>query len=245
MSHDTARVPATVVPEIPAGEAVLALALHWGERLVALEHVAPGQRPRGVAGAVLPQVHWAGEAAVVRLPEGGERLVSAETPVREPLGRGLTLSARLRRREAAIAAGEPTREQLFAFRVLAFATLGLLAAIAMLVVTPTLEDDDASLFDGPRPGPTARFEQPVPQPEKKVFDAAVAPVDPGRVGAKAHAAPRTARPGQRDARAEASALLEAIMGGLPRASPPPASGAPSTTPWSGWRGLRWGRPPTG
>ncbi|MEW5737754.1 MAG: AgmX/PglI C-terminal domain-containing protein [Myxococcota bacterium] len=191
-------------------ERVVALSLHWGDRLVSLEHVAPGQRPYLATEAV---VTWTSDAPSLSTQGSPLRPISPDDEVSVPLASGLTLKARLRNREVAPEALEPSGEQLFAFRVFAFATLGLIAVIAMMVVTPVVEDDDSSFFRGAAPGPSAHYVQPIPV-MKKVMDAAKAPIDPGRQGErqspKQTAAPAT---GKRDARAAARSLLDEMMGG--------------------------------
>ncbi|MCC6334602.1 MAG: AgmX/PglI C-terminal domain-containing protein [Myxococcales bacterium] len=205
---DTSRVCATRV-SAPLDEPVLALSLRWGDRLLSLEHVGPGQRPhiRDVA------LTWTEAGPSLTPPRSPRIRITPDAVVSVPLPSGLTLEARLRRREAAPEGLEPSREQLFFLRVFAFATLGLLAAIAMMVVTPALEDGDLGFFHGPALGPQAHYVQPIPV-LKKVMDAAPALVDPGKQGEMRTPAKAAAHPaGERDKRAEARSLLETMMGG--------------------------------
>lgn len=216
MSTDTARVCTTRVSAPPPDEAVLALSFHWGERLVALEHLSAGQRARGVEGAAAPAIAWEGTTPRLVVPGEVDVPVRAGEALEVPLRSGLTLRARLHRREAAAAATEPSGGQLLFFRVLAFATMALIATIAMMVVTPVVEDDDIAFFGGPENGPVARFVVPSPVPAR-VFDAAPAPIDPGKEGARPSPKANVAREGAErspaDRRAEVGALLNLMMGG--------------------------------
>ena len=219
MSTDTCRVVTTRVSSPPPDEAVLALSFHWGERLVSLEHLAVGEHAKGVVGAGAPAITWDGTTPRLQVPGELDAAVRAGEALEVPLQSGLTLRARLHRREVAAAAGEPSGEQLLFFRVTAFATLGLIAAVAMMVVTPVVDDDeDSAFFGGPELGPSAHFVEPSPLP-KHVFDAVPAPVDPGRVGKtgeptsepKLAATASDATPG--DKKAKVNDLLRQMMGG--------------------------------
>lgn len=219
MSTGTCRVVTTRVSSPPPDEAVLALSFHWGERLVSLEHLAVGEHAKGVVGAGAPAITWDGATPRLQVPGELDAAIRAGEAVEARLRSGLTLKARLHRREVAAAAAEPSREQLLFFRVIAFATLGLIAAVAMMVVTPVVDDDgDSAFFDGPQLGPSAHFVEPSPLP-KHVFDAAPAPVDPGREGTKVEptAEPKLAAtasgatPG--DKKAKVNELLRQMMGG--------------------------------
>lgn len=219
MSTDTARVCTTRVSAPPPDDAVLALSFHWGERLVALEHLAEGAQAKGVAGAGAPAITWDGQTPRLVVPGELDATVRPGEALEVSLRSGLTLRARLHRREAAATAGEPSGEQLLFFRVMAFATLGLIAAVAMMVVTPAL-DDEAYVppFLGPPPRALrARFE-PSPLPAH-VHDAVPAPIDPGRVGARGVESPRLAKAGApaaasvADKRAKVNDLLRQMMGG--------------------------------
>jgi len=208
MSRDTRRVSSTRVPTPPAGEAVLAVSLHWGDRLVAYEHLEPGARGQAA-------VRWRGASAEVPVAGGPPLTAAPGELVTAALPSGLTLTARLRRREGALPAVEPSPSHLFFLRVLAFAALGLLAVIAMMVVTPVVEDEGPSFFRGDEPGPTAHFVVPVPT-VARVFDAARAPVDPGRQGKarpRPASTPSTGHAARPDVRATARALLDEMMGG--------------------------------
>lgn len=218
MSTDTCRVVTTRVSSPAPDEAVLALSFHWGERLVSLEHLAVGEHAKGVVGAGAPAITWDGTTPRLHVPGELDAAVKAGEALEATLQSGLTLRARLHRREVAAAAGEPSGEQLLFFRVMAFATLGLIAAVAMMVVTPALDDDESSaFFDGPELGPSAHFVEPSPLPNH-VFDAVPAVVDPGREGQRGDTTPRrkdvanAADATPADKKAKVNALLRQMMG---------------------------------
>jgi hypothetical protein len=197
MSTDTCRVVNTGVSTPPSGEAVLAISFHWGDRLVSLEHLGVGERAKGGVGGGTPAISWDGTTPRLVVPGELDAVVRAGEALEVPLRSGLTLRARLRRREAAPAAGEFSGEDLLFFRVMAFATLGLLAAVAMMEVTPVVGGDERSHFFDRRPiGPSAHFVVPrpahlvVPRPlPNHVFDAVPASV-PGRGGSRGDTTPR-------------------------------------------------------
>jgi hypothetical protein len=236
MATDACRVVTTRVSSPPPGEAVLALSFHWGERLVSLEHLAVGERAKGAVGGGTPAVSWDGTTPRLTVPDELDAVVRADEALEVPLRSGLTLRARLRRREAAPAAGEFSGEDLLFFRVMAFATLGFLAAVAMMEVTPVVGGDASSHFFDRRPiGPSAHFvvthpahfvvPRPVhlvvPRPlPNHVFDAVPAIV-PGRGGSRGDTTPRRkhvasavdATPS--DKRAKVNDVLRQMMGSGP------------------------------